>query len=61
MMMRMEGRVADGCYIGCTPPEVVEPAMEAVKTGISRRDEAPEDFRVNTFWGWKNEEEREYS
>ena len=24
MMMRMEGRVADGCFVGCTPPEVVE-------------------------------------
>ena len=52
MMMRMEGRVADGCFVGCTPPEVVEPAMEAVRTGIERRDTPPEDFRVNTFWGW---------
>jgi len=52
MMMRMEGRVADGCYIGCTPPEVAEPAMANVRTGIERRDEVPKDFRVNTFWGW---------
>ena len=52
MMMRMEGRVADGCFIGCTPPEVVEPAMDAVRIGLSRRETAPQDFRVNTFWGW---------
>ena len=52
MMMSMEGRVADGCYIGCTPPEVVEPAMTAVRTGIAKRETPPQDFRVNTFWGW---------
>ena len=59
MMMRMEGRVADGCFVGCTPPEVVEPAMEAVRTGIERRDTPPEDFRVNTFWGWHIKEDRD--
>jgi 5,10-methylenetetrahydromethanopterin reductase len=58
MMMRMEARVADGCYIGCTPPEVAEAAMENVRTGLSRRDEKPEDFRVNTFWGWHIKEDR---
>jgi hypothetical protein len=59
MMMRMEARVADGCYIGCTPPEVAEPAMEHVRTGLGRRDDMPEDFRVNTFWGWHIKEDRE--
>ena len=59
MMMRMEARVADGCYIGCTPPEVAEPAMEHVRTGLGRRDDVPEDFRVNTFWGWHIKEDRE--
>jgi len=59
MMMRMEGRVADGCFVGCTPPEVVEPAMEAVRTGLSRRDTPPEDFRVNTFWGWHIKEDKD--
>ncbi len=59
MMMRMEGRIADGCFVGCTPPEIVEPAMEAVNTGINRRDEPPKDFRVNTFWGWHIKEDRE--
>ncbi len=52
MMMRMEGRVADGCFIGCTPPEVMAAAMEHVRTGLSRRDEPADDFRTNTFWGW---------
>ncbi|MEC9374970.1 MAG: LLM class flavin-dependent oxidoreductase [Pseudomonadota bacterium] len=57
MMMRMEGRVADGCFIGCTPPEIVNPAMDAVKIGLSRRDDKPKDFRVNTFWGWHIKED----
>jgi 5,10-methylenetetrahydromethanopterin reductase len=58
MMMRMEARVADGCYIGCTPPEVAKAAMEHVGTGFGRRDDQPEDFRVNTFWGWHIKEDR---
>jgi hypothetical protein len=59
MMMRMEGRVADGCFVGCTPPEVVGPAMEAVRTGMGRRETPPEDFRVNTFWGWHIKEDKD--
>jgi 5,10-methylenetetrahydromethanopterin reductase len=59
MMMTMEGRVADGCYIGCTPPEVVEPAMSAVRAGLAKRDTPPQDFRVNTFWGWHIKKDRE--
>ena len=59
MMMRMEGRIADGCFVGCTPPEIVEPAMEHVRTGIERRDTPPENFRVNTFWGWHIKPDRE--
>lgn len=59
MMMRMEGRIADGCFVGCTPPEIVEPAMEQVRTGIERREQPPEDFRVNTFWGWHIKADRE--
>ena len=59
MMMRMEGRIADGCFVGCTPPEIVEPAMEQVRTGIGRREQPPEDFRVNTFWGWHIKADRE--
>ena len=52
MMMRLGGRVADGVFVGCTPPEFVEPGMENVNTGISRRETPAEDFRVNTFWAW---------
>ncbi len=51
-MMRMEGRVADGVYIGCTPPEFVEPAMAAVREGYARRTAPSQNFRVNTFWAW---------
>lgn len=59
MMMRLGGRVADGIFVGCTPPEMIEPAMENVRTGISRRDQPREDFRVNTFWAWHIKEDRE--
>jgi 5,10-methylenetetrahydromethanopterin reductase len=59
MMMRMEGRIADGCFVGCTPPEIVEPAMENVRAGIARREHPPEDFRVNTFWGWHIKDDRD--
>jgi 5,10-methylenetetrahydromethanopterin reductase len=59
MMMRMEARVGDGVFVGCTPPEIVEPAMEHVRTGLGRRKQAPEDFRVNTFWAWHIKEDRE--
>lgn len=59
MMMRMEARVADGCFIGCTPPEIIEPAMENVRKGLGRREQEPEDFRVNTFWGWHIKQDRE--
>jgi alkanesulfonate monooxygenase SsuD/methylene tetrahydromethanopterin reductase-like flavin-dependent oxidoreductase (luciferase family) len=52
MMMRMGGRVADGVFVGCTPPEIVAPAMEHVNTGVSRRDQLAQNFRVNTFWAW---------
>jgi len=52
MMMRMGGRVADGVFVGCTPPEIMGPAMENVRTGIGRRDTPAQDFRINTFWAW---------
>jgi len=58
MMMRMEGRVADGVFIGCTPPEIAGPAMENVRIGISRREDG-RDIRVNTFWAWHVKEDRE--
>ncbi|MDJ0926549.1 MAG: LLM class flavin-dependent oxidoreductase [Gammaproteobacteria bacterium] len=59
MMMRMMGRVADGCFVGCTPPEIVEPAMENVRTGIERRETPPQSFRVNTFWAWHIKADRD--
>lgn len=59
MMMRMGGRVADGVFVGCTPPEIMAPAMENVRTGIGRRDVPPDDFRVNTFWAWHIKEDRD--
>ncbi|MFW2404942.1 MAG: LLM class flavin-dependent oxidoreductase [Gammaproteobacteria bacterium] len=59
MMMRMQGRVADGCFIGCTPPEVVGPAVENIQVGLSRRDTPCENFRIGTYWAWHIKEDRE--
>jgi alkanesulfonate monooxygenase SsuD/methylene tetrahydromethanopterin reductase-like flavin-dependent oxidoreductase (luciferase family) len=58
-MMRMMGRVADGCFIGCTPPEYMAPAMDEVRGGISRRDNPNDPFHANTFWAWHIKEDRD--
>ncbi len=58
-MMRMIGRVADGCFIGCTPPEYMAPAVHEVRTGISRRENSNDPFRVNTFWAWHIKADRD--
>lgn len=57
-MMRMEGRVADGVYIGCTPPEIIGPAMAAVREGVAKREPGRKPIRVNTFWAWHIKEDR---
>jgi 5,10-methylenetetrahydromethanopterin reductase len=57
-MMRMEARVADGVYIGCTPPEIIEPAMAAVREGIAKREPGRKPIRINTFWAWHIKEDR---
>ena len=59
MMMRMEGRVADGCYIGCTPPEAMAEAMEQVNVGRGKRDNPNDPFYATTFWGWHIKKDRE--
>jgi 5,10-methylenetetrahydromethanopterin reductase len=59
MMMRMGGRVADGVFIGCTPTEIIDSAVENIRTGVSRRAEPAPDFHVNSFWGWHMKADRE--
>ena len=51
-MMRMGGRVADGVYLGSMPTDIVEPAMDNVRTGMGRRERTERPVRVNNFWGW---------
>lgn len=51
-MMRMEARVADGVFVGCTPPEIIEPAMVEVNAGRAKREPGAAPLRVNTFWAW---------
>ena len=52
MMMRMEGRVADGVYIGATPPEVLEEAIININTGKKKRLESNDEIFINSFWAW---------
>jgi 5,10-methylenetetrahydromethanopterin reductase len=59
MMMRMEGRVADGVYVGCNTPEMIEEAVAQIKIGIERRESPPQDFRINAFWAWHLKKDRE--
>jgi 5,10-methylenetetrahydromethanopterin reductase len=59
MMMRMEARVADGVYLGCNTPEMLEAAMKNINIGLGRRERSTENFRINTFWGWHIKEDRE--
>jgi 5,10-methylenetetrahydromethanopterin reductase len=57
-MMRMEARVADGVYIGCTPPEVMAAAMEEVREGAAKREPDMPPLRTNTFWAWHLKRDR---
>ena len=59
MMMRMEGRVADGVYIGATPPEVLKEAMENIYIGKDKRSEKKDEVLINSFWAWHIKSNRE--
>jgi len=59
MMLRMEGRVADGCFIGCTTPEVMAEAKRQVDVGRGKRDNPDDPFYTTTFWGWHIKANRE--
>lgn len=57
-MMRMEARVADGVFIGCTPPEVMAAAMAEVNEGAAKREPGMAPLRTNTFWAWHLKKDR---
>lgn len=57
-MMKMEARVADGVFIGCVPPEFIEPAMNAVREGAAKRAPGRRPMRVNAFWAWHIKKDR---
>ncbi len=57
-MMKMQARVADGVYIGCTPPEVMEAAMVEVREGAAKRADGMPALRTNTFWAWHLKRDR---
>ncbi len=57
-MMRMIARVADGVFIGCTPPEVMAAAMQEVNEGAAKREANLPPLRSNTFWAWHLKRDR---
>lgn len=57
-MIRMQSRVADGVFIGCTPPEVMAAAIEEVKEGAAKREAGMPALRTNTFWAWHLKKDR---
>ena len=57
-MLRMEARVADGVFIGCTPPEVMAAAMVQVNEGAAKRTADMAPLRTNTFWAWHLKRDR---
>jgi 5,10-methylenetetrahydromethanopterin reductase len=57
-MMRAGARVADGVYIGCTPVEIVAPAIAAIREGLARRERPADGFKINSFWAWHLKRDR---
>jgi alkanesulfonate monooxygenase SsuD/methylene tetrahydromethanopterin reductase-like flavin-dependent oxidoreductase (luciferase family) len=57
-MMRAGGRVADGVYIGCTPVEILSPAIAAIREGIARRESPGDRIKINSFWAWHLKRDR---
>lgn len=57
-MIRMEARVCDGVFIGCTPPEVMPAAMAEVAEGAARRAAGMAPLRSTTFWAWHLKRDR---
>jgi len=58
MMMRAGARVADGVFIGCTPLEILQPAIAAINAGLAKRERPKQGFRINSFWAWHLKQDR---
>ena len=57
-MMRAGARVADGVYIGCTPVEILPPAIAAIREGYAKREQPKDGFKINSFWAWHLKKDR---
>jgi alkanesulfonate monooxygenase SsuD/methylene tetrahydromethanopterin reductase-like flavin-dependent oxidoreductase (luciferase family) len=58
MMIRMQARIADGVFIGCTPPEVMPQAMAEVREGATKRAPGMASLLTTTFWAWHLKRDR---
>ena len=61
MMCRLGGRIADGLQISDGTPDLIPALVEQAHVGLSRRDDAPDDFRIGNFWSWHIKEDVEAS
>lgn len=57
-MMRMEARVADGVFIGCTPLEIIAPAIDNIRIGAAKREPGRAPLRISSFWAWHVKKDR---
>jgi 5,10-methylenetetrahydromethanopterin reductase len=60
-MIRMGARIADGIQFSDFTPDMLPEAMENVNTGLGKRTEPAEDFRIGNFWAWHIKKDREAS
>ena len=60
-MTRMGARVADGMQLGDLTIHRAAEVMENVQTGLAKRAEPIDDFRVGNYWAWHIKADREQS
>tara|TARA_Y100001934_G_scaffold179799_1_gene212754 strand:- start:173 stop:1243 length:1071 start_codon:yes stop_codon:yes gene_type:complete len=60
-MLRLGGQYADGLQMSDVALPMLEDAMKDIKTGLSKRENEIEDFRIGNFWAWHIKEDREVS
>ena len=60
-MIRMGARVADGIQVSDFTVDMMPEAMDNIRVGLAKRDDAPEDFRVGNFWAWHIKKDKEAS
>jgi hypothetical protein len=61
MMVRMGARMADGIQVSDFIPDMLPGAMENVRTGLAKREQPADDFRIGNFWAWHIKKDKDVS